>query len=122
LIAFEAASRGAEVTVVERDPGRARWIAEAARALALPVRVVTGDAAALAGTLGEFDGAYVDPPYADDPSALVVAVAPVCRRWLVVESRAGGGGPAAPAGFAAEPARRYGESVLRVYRRDGATG
>lgn len=117
LMAFEAASRGADVVVVERSPARARWIAEVAGRLALRVRAIPGDSGQLPPNLGRFDGIYLDPPYADDPGPLLSALAERCDGWVALESRATTPSPPTPEGFLAEPLRRYGEACLRLYRR-----
>jgi 16S rRNA (guanine(966)-N(2))-methyltransferase RsmD len=122
LVAFEAASRGAEALVTERDPVRARAIAASAAALGLPVRAVQGDAAMLSPALGQFTGIYLDPPYDVDPAPLLAALAPRANGWLALESRAAAPSPAPIGGFALDPVRTYGEAALRIYRRAAAAG
>ncbi|GMA13965.1 methyltransferase domain-containing protein [Deinococcus metallilatus] len=65
-VGLEAASRGYEVTLVEKDAGAARTLEENSRALGLPVRLLRGDALSLLPRLGEFDVVFSDPPYVQD--------------------------------------------------------
>lgn len=116
LLALEAWSRGAEVTVVERDRAALRRIQENARALGAEVRIVAGDVLRLADTLGAFDGVLVDPPYAMPPGPALEALAPLARSWLVLETDAGTDAP--PTGSLQLDRRRvYGGTALAVYRR-----
>ncbi|WP_027480828.1 RsmD family RNA methyltransferase [Deinococcus pimensis] len=65
-VGLEAASRGHDVTLVERDRNAVRTLERNARTLGLNVRVVHGDALALLPRLGAHDLVFVDPPYEQD--------------------------------------------------------
>lgn len=116
LLGFEAWSRGADVTIVERDPATARAIAANAEALGAPIDLRRGDVLALASELPPFDGLLVDPPYREDPARILAILAPLAQDWLVLESDARVAAPAAP-GLAEDRRRTYGGSALTVYRR-----
>lgn len=116
LLALEAWSRGAQVTVVERDRAALRRILENVRALGAEVRVVAGDVLRLASTLGAFDGVLVDPPYAMSPGPVVAALAPLARSWLVLETDADTDPPDIEV-LPLDRRRVYGGTALAVYRR-----
>lgn len=65
-VGLEAASRGYEVTLIEKDARAVRTLEENARSLGLTVRILRGDAGALLGRVGEFDVVFSDPPYVQD--------------------------------------------------------
>ncbi len=69
-VGLEAASRGYDVTLVEKDPQAVRALEENARTLGLSVRIVRGDALTLLPRLGAFDVVFSDPPYAQDIPSL----------------------------------------------------
>jgi 16S rRNA (guanine(966)-N(2))-methyltransferase RsmD len=119
LVAIEAWSRGAEVTVTERSPRAARAIARRAEALGAEIAVRVADAERLAPELGEFDGIFVDPPYAADPGPAVRALAPRARSWLVLEVEGDRPPPDAPP-LRVDRVRRYGRTSLVVYRSDSS--
>ncbi len=73
-IGLEAASRGYAVTLVEKDARAVRALEANARNLALRVRVVRGDSAALLPKLGAFDVVFSDPPYEADIPALTAKI------------------------------------------------
>lgn len=93
-LGLEAASRGASSAVlVERDPALAAALREVSARLpgGEVVRVVQGDAMAALGQFvdGEFDIAFLDPPFALDLwGAVLPALAPRLAddAWLYVES------------------------------------
>lgn len=65
-VGLEAASRGHDVTLVEKHAGAVRTLERNARTLGLNVRVVHGDALSLLSRLDPFDLVFVDPPYEQD--------------------------------------------------------
>lgn len=79
-LGFEAMSRGAaRVVMVERDRAVAEALRRSARELDAPARIVEVDALSfLASTDERFDVAFVDPPYAADLAAKVMAKLPRC--------------------------------------------
>lgn len=116
LLGLEAWSRGARVTVVERDRGALRIIRENVAAMGAEVQVVAGDVLRLAGTLGPFDGVLVDPPYAVAPGPVLEALAPLVRSWLVLETDVATPAPEV-SGLSLDRRRVYGGTALAVYRR-----
>ena len=70
-VGLEAASRGWQVTMVERAAPALRVLRENARRCGLDARIVAGDALDAAQRLaGSVDVAFVDPPYDRDLEAL----------------------------------------------------
>lgn len=69
-IGLEAASRGYQVTLVDKEARAVRTLENNARHLQLRVKVIRGDSGALLDQLGRFDVVYCDPPYEQDIPAL----------------------------------------------------
>lgn len=65
-VGLEAASRGHDVTLVDKDKRAVKILDENARALGLKARVLHGDALALLPRLGRFALVFLDPPYEHD--------------------------------------------------------
>ncbi len=65
-IGLEAASRGYQVTLIEKDARAIRHLEQSARDLGLGVTVRRGDTVALLSTLPAHDIIFSDPPYAQD--------------------------------------------------------
>ncbi|WP_261663272.1 RsmD family RNA methyltransferase [Deinococcus sp. Marseille-Q6407] len=67
-IGLEAASRGYQVTLIEKEGRSVKALEQNARELGLweNVRILKGDAGALAGRLEPADIVFSDPPYAQD--------------------------------------------------------
>ena len=86
LLAAEAWSRGAEVTVVDRKRKQALAIRQACVALGASWRVLHGDCRVLAAKLGTYDLVLADPPYAMVSNALIEAIAPCVGGVLVLEA------------------------------------
>ncbi|GBF05947.1 SAM-dependent methyltransferase, rRNA adenine N-6-methyltransferase family [Deinococcus aerius] len=121
-VGLEAASRGYEVTLIEKNAGAIRALEENARLLGLPVRLLRGDALGLLPRLGQFDVVFSDPPYVQDIPKLTATllasgvVAPggllVCQHPDKTHL------PEAP-GYEREE-RVYGSNTLTLYLREGA--
>jgi 16S rRNA (guanine966-N2)-methyltransferase len=119
LVALEAASRGAQVTVVDRSTASLRAIRRNVEALGAPVRVLGQDAAA--PPPGPFTIVFLDPPWAEPVATWLQRAAPVCGQILVAEARAPAAWPEVP-GFRLHRDRRYGDTALALYRRDADAG
>nr|WP_221277138.1 RsmD family RNA methyltransferase [Deinobacterium chartae] len=72
-VGLEAASRGFEVTLLDRDPGAVRALETNARNLGLSARILRSDAQSFLRRGGSFDVIFVDPPYPQDIPALAAA-------------------------------------------------
>ena len=116
LLTFEAVSRGAKVTTVERNRGVIRQLRERAAALGVPLDLRIGDARDTLAS-GNWDIVILDPPYADDPVDWVSAGASATDSMLVIEHAAGTVMPAAVGNLVLDRTRRYGDSTLTIYRR-----
>ena len=119
LMALEAASRGADVTIVDRAPASLRAIRRNVEATGATVRVVAGDAAS--PPPGSFDVVFLDPPWAEPIGPWILRAAASCADVLVAEARAPVDWPEVP-GFHLHRDRRYGDTALAVYRRGAAPG
>ncbi len=119
LMALEAASRGASpVVVVERDARAAATIRKNAEGLGLHVSVRVEDAAR--ARVAASDLVFLDPPYKEDIATWLVRAAPLARRVLVAEARAGGADFPVVEGLTLETVRNYGSTSLALYVRSGA--
>lgn len=116
LVALEAWSRGATVTVVERSPRVARSLRSRATEVSATLDVRIGDVLQLASGLGGFDGVFADPPYADDPAPVLDTLGPLAREWLVYEGRWPQALPETAGELVLDRSRGYGERGLWVYR------
>lgn len=116
LLTFEAVSRGATVTTVERNRGVVRQLRERAEALGVTLDLRTGDARNTLSA-GSWDIVILDPPYADDPVDWVSAGASATDSMLVIEHSAGAVMPATVGNLVLDRSRRYGDSTLTIYRR-----
>jgi 16S rRNA (guanine966-N2)-methyltransferase len=116
IVALEAWSRGARVTVVERDRRALAALRRRGDELGADWTVRAGDVLRLAADLGRFEGVFVDPPYDDDIGAVLAVLAPLATEWLVAEVRAGAEPPEAAGGLILDRARDYGSTALWVYR------
>lgn len=117
LIGLEAWSRGATVTVVERDRRTLEAIRRRGEDLGAAWTVRGGDVLRLAESLDRFDGVFADPPYADDPRRVLDVLAPIASDWLVLETAAATVCPAAAGALTLDRSREYGSTKLWVYRR-----
>ncbi len=121
LLSFEAFSRGATVTTVERHRATSRQIQEAARTLGAKIDLRTDDARNVLSA-GSWDVVLLDPPYADDPVEWAAAAASAAEHTLVVEHRTGAQMPDAIGALELDRSRRHGDSVLTIYRRGSDAG
>ncbi len=115
LMGFEAWSRGAQVTIVERNRAAAEVIEQHAAALGATVRVRRADVRGVIGALGAFDLAYLDPPYDTDPGPAVRALAPHVDRLVLERER--GDLPEVEQPLVLERSRRFGRTVVAFYQR-----
>jgi 16S rRNA (guanine(966)-N(2))-methyltransferase RsmD len=116
LMAIEAASRGAApVTVVERNAAAAAAIRRNAAEVGAALTVRIGDAMRIA--LDEADLVYLDPPFRDPIGPAIARGAALCRRILVAEARSSVEWPEAPAGFARDTAKTYGDTAVAIFVR-----
>ena len=88
-------------------------------ALTPRVQVVT-DVAVSFDADERFDIVLVDPPYALDPSPIVATLAEVVGDRLLLESAAVRAEPEVPPGLAVLRHRCYGDTAVRLYRRETA--
>ena len=120
VLALEAWSRGAQVVLVEKDRramrGIERRFAELGAERPDAERIV-GDVLSLAPALGTFDGVLVDPPWADDVTPILAALAPLTRGWLVLEAEDRTTAPDEVADLTLDRRRTYGRTALWLYRR-----
>ena len=116
LLSFEACSRGATVTTVERDRRAAREIKDTAETFGVSLDLRIDDVRNVV-SVGEWDVVLMDPPYADDPVEWVSAGITAAKELLVIEHRAGAEMPMNVGSFIQDRSRQYGGSVLTVFRR-----
>jgi len=116
LVGLEAWSRGARVTVFERERRAWQGIVAAGKALGAEWTVRHDDVLRRAGSLGQFDGVFADPPYGTDPEAVIGALGPLAKRWFVMEMEAGAEVPEKAGELGLDRRRRYGKTELVVYR------
>jgi 16S rRNA (guanine(966)-N(2))-methyltransferase RsmD len=128
LVALDAWSRGADVTVVERDGRAFDALKRRVASVGASVTVVRGDVLALASRLGRFDGVYLDPPYAHDIVPALEALGPLATRWVVAEVTNEQAGTVERIdavsripGMSLDRSRTYGATTLLVFRADEAT-
>jgi 16S rRNA (guanine966-N2)-methyltransferase len=114
LMAFEAWSRGATVTCVDRVRSTARGISAVADELDAGISVVCGDVMAI--DLSPHDIVFVDPPYSQDPTPIVARLGALANAVLVVEAQSQRRLPAEVGGLSLDRRRSYGTTTLWVYR------
>ena len=73
-VGLEAASRGYQVTLCDKNAGAVSALTRNARALNLRPTILRGDALRLLPTLGAFEIVFLDPPYAQDIPGAVQTV------------------------------------------------
>ncbi len=116
LLSFEAFSRGATVTTVERQRGAAKAIRANASELGAQIDLRIGDVRSVLAS-GTWEVVLMDPPYADDPVEWVAEATPAVERLLVIEHRSAHGMPQRVGGLQLDRSKRYGDSSLTIYRR-----
>ncbi len=116
LLSFEAVSRGAMVTTVERQRTAAKAIRANASQLGVKIDLRIGDVRAVLAS-GTWDVVLMDPPYADDPVEWVAEATSAVEQLLVIEHRSAHGMPTQVGGLQLERSKRYGDSALTIYRR-----
>ena len=115
LLGFEAFSRGAEVTIVEKRRGVARAIQRSADTLGATVTVRCADAASVLAS-GTWDLVLLDPPYALDPVQWLERAAGAAGEVLVIEHESRREVPEDIGGLVMDRQRRYGSTTLSLYR------
>jgi 16S rRNA (guanine(966)-N(2))-methyltransferase RsmD len=121
LITFEAISRGATVTTVERNRNIASGIQASAAQLSVNIDLRVGDLRSILASR-EWHIIFLDPPYDDDPVEWVAEASTATSDVLVIEHRSGASMPHSVASLALQTTRRYGDSSLTVYRRRSDAG
>ena len=116
LVTFEAMSRGARVTTVERNRSVAEGIKSNAANLGVTLDLRIGDLRNVLAT-SSWDVVILDPPYADDPVEWVAEASSAVVDVLVIEHNTGIAMPEDVSGLRLDLSRRYGSSSLTVYRR-----
>ncbi|MDQ1694844.1 MAG: rRNA (guanine966-N2)-methyltransferase [Frankiaceae bacterium] len=123
-VGLEAASRGAMVVLVERDPRAITALRANVAELALPGVSVRPDAVERFLETSDrfaFDVCFLDPPYADPVTRALELL--VANEWLgadptvVVERASRDPAPSWPDGLVGHRSRRYGDSTLWYGRR-----
>lgn len=121
LLTFEAVSRGAVVTTVERNRGVARVLQANADNLKVRLDLRIADVRSVLGA-GTWKIVLLDPPYADDPVEWGAQASSAAEDMLVIEHKSGPEMPQRIGGLELERSRRYGDSVLSIYRRRSLPG
>lgn len=116
MVGLECWSRGAKVTIVERDRRALAGLRERGRQLGADWTVLGGDIFARASRLSIFDGVFLDPPYRMDPVAVVERLGHLARSWLVVECDRSKVAPRFAGELPLDRERDYGKSALWIYR------
>ena len=123
---LEALSRGAaDVVFVERDPQAVSVLRENVEAIDLGGRIEAADVESYLGRSSQtFDVVFVDPPWALDDTAVdqvLTLVEPlVDQDGIVVTHRRAGGGEPASDNLRLTDRRRYGDTELWLYAKEGA--
>ncbi len=115
LLGLEAWSRGASVTIVERDRRAVQRIRENVGALRAEVRVIPGSIDKLVGRLEPFDLVLADPPYSLDPGPVLAMLAPVVGGKLILETDERTESPEQAGSLKLAKKRGYGGTRLWVY-------
>lgn len=120
IVGLEAWSRGARVSLVEKDARAFAAIRRRGQELGADWRLRRGDSLRVSPSLGRFDRVFADPPYAFDPVPVLEALAPCADGLLILESEGVDGLPARVAGLVRGRSRSYGRSFITLYERDVA--
>lgn len=116
LLALEAWSRGADVVAVEQNARAYREVSANIRSLGADIPCHRGDVLRVVDRLGTFDGMFLDPPYALDPTPFLEKLGSFTQDWIVLESTAERTAPEVE-GLAIDRRRTYGSTSLTIYRR-----
>ncbi|MGB0640877.1 MAG: RsmD family RNA methyltransferase [Myxococcota bacterium] len=116
LLTFEAVSRGATVTTVERNRATARQIEQAASQLGVKLDLRVDDVRNVMSS-GTWDVVLLDPPYDDDPVEWLAAASCAVGGTLVLEHRSGQELPTDVGPLELLRSRKHGDSVLTFYGR-----
>lgn len=126
-LGIEALSRGAASAVfVEQGWKALQALRSNLEAVGLGGEIVGGTAEEfLATSGGTFDLMFIDPPYRLSLALLGEVLAAAADRLgnggvMVVHRRAGEAAPPAPPGLSRIDERRYGDTQLWIYQRDGS--
>jgi len=122
VVGIEAWSRGARVTIVERDRRVVGSLKRRAREAGVTWRLIVGDVLREAARLEPVDIVFADPPYALDPEPIARTLAPLARRILIIEAASVGQLPASLDGLERDRTRSYGRTELAFYRRPDPPG
>lgn len=114
VVALEAWSRGAAVTVFEREARHARAISARAASIAADVDVRVGVVERRAA--GRWDVVFADPPYAAEPGPILTALAELAGEVLVYEAPTAAALPERVGALRLDRVRPHGAAALWVYR------
>lgn len=114
LLGFEAWSRGATVTIVEKRGFVAKQIKQTAAELGATVNVRVGDALRLLPEL-QAHGVLADPPYALEPETLLPVLG-AATEWLMYEADARRTAPSRAGDLVLDRERTFGGTSLWLYR------
>ena len=118
VMGIEAASRGADVVVVERFATSMRAIIANGKAVGASWTTTTGDVERIAGSLGQFDIVFLDPPYSIEPAQVLNSLAQTLNAdgLLLYEAAKQTPVPNECAGLTLARTKVYGNSKLLFYR------
>jgi 16S rRNA (guanine966-N2)-methyltransferase len=117
LLGLEAWSRGAVVTIVERDRRAIGRIRDNAASLGADVDIRAGDLEALVADFEPFEIILVDPPYSQDPGPILTLLAPLVADRLFLETDKRTPLPPGKGSLKLMKTRSYGGTNLSVYGR-----
>jgi len=117
LMGLEAWSRGATVTVIERNGRAHRDIVARGEAMGVDWIVHRGDALKWLERLNSFDVVFADPPYAMDIDPILENLAAVTDSVLIAETPVEFSPPKTVGGLFLHKQRTYGGSALSIFHR-----
>ena len=121
LLSAEAVSRGASsVVVLESNARAAARIGRAIDSLGLGIELRRVDARRVLG-VDVFDLVLMDPPYAEDPVRWLPRGERSARKLMVMETGSGRALPERVGAMWLDKPRRYGDTLLGIYRRSSET-
>lgn len=119
LVGLEAWSRGAAVTLVERDRRAFKDIVQRGKTLEVEWTIHCQDVLRWAKVQGTFDIVFVDPPYALSIQPILETLESLVGQTLVVENPPDSVLSEEIGGLTLDRVRTYGASALWVYQRGG---